>query len=364
MSDYFSGVTFAEQSVTPSDDAIMHRAVLTDGLLRGCAFNYAGSTLSMGVGSLLICGRQARHTAAQSWAVTDATSGFARLLLTADLSRTSTKDAFDQLNESIEYAASLDGFPALEQADINEAGTVYQMELCVVSLGSGGITGIVRTAPQLSGAGFYAPSGFGLGQENANLLTSLAELDTLTKTGFYGLDLPIEDSELAGCYVRKATVSVEGYDGRMTLQRVSVVGTTTSLERWRTAGSWGPWSVQNPPMALGQEYRTTRNWSGQPVYVKRLGFAASNFAAQEVALPHGVSDMGVCIAARAIWKRTDNDLKGWHQLPSSDYSSGQLDGHVEYVNGSSIKFRLGSSLQYRMKQSTETVLVELEYTKQ
>lgn len=36
-----------------------------------------------------------------------------------------------------------DDFPELEQADINVAGTRYQIAVCVVSLGTGGISGIV-----------------------------------------------------------------------------------------------------------------------------------------------------------------------------------------------------------------------------
>lgn len=143
MSEYFSGITFPWQAVTPSDDAVIRRALLADGILSGCKLSYSGSTLTMAAGLMIACGRQFKHAAAQNWAVVDATSGYARLLLTIDTTKTSTKDAFDQISDSIEYASSLDGFPELQQADINNAGTVYQIAVCVVSLGSGGITGIV-----------------------------------------------------------------------------------------------------------------------------------------------------------------------------------------------------------------------------
>ena len=139
----FTGVTFAEQKVTPSDDAIVRRAMLADGILSGCGLSYSGSTLTMAAGHLMACGRQIRHPSSQNWAVVDATSGYARLLLTIDLSRTATKEVFEQVVDTIEYATSPDGFPELEQADINVAGTRYQIEVCVVSLGTGGISGIV-----------------------------------------------------------------------------------------------------------------------------------------------------------------------------------------------------------------------------
>lgn len=150
----FSGVTFPFQAVTPSDDAIIRRRILADSILSGCEFSYSGSTLTMAAGQLIACGRQFRHSLSENWAVTGATSGFARLLLTIDTTKASTKTAFDQINTAIEYATAANGFPALTQADINEAGTIYQVVLCVVSLGAGGITGIVSklNASSLVGA--------------------------------------------------------------------------------------------------------------------------------------------------------------------------------------------------------------------
>ena len=143
MSKNFTGVTFAKQKVTPSDDAIIRRAILPDGILYGCEMSYSGSTLTMAAGQILMCGRQVKHPASQNWAVVDATSGYARLLLTIDLTKTATKETFEQVLDSIEYASSEDGFPDLDQTDINVFGSRYQVVACVVSLGTGGITGIV-----------------------------------------------------------------------------------------------------------------------------------------------------------------------------------------------------------------------------
>ena len=150
MSANFTGVTFKDQSVTPSDDGIIRRALMSAGILYGCDVSYSGSTLTVAAGQLLMCGRQIRHPAAQNWAVVGATSGYARLVLTIDLTRTSTKDTFDQVLDTVEYADSLDGFTALEASDINVSGTRYQVVLCVVSLGSGGITGITSKLPAAS----------------------------------------------------------------------------------------------------------------------------------------------------------------------------------------------------------------------
>ena len=91
----------------------------------------------------MLCGRQINHTESQSWDMSGETSGFARLLLTIDLSRTATEAEFDQVVDSIEYANMMKSFPPLVQDDINVSGTRYQVAACVVSLTAGGISGLV-----------------------------------------------------------------------------------------------------------------------------------------------------------------------------------------------------------------------------
>ena len=51
------------------------------------------------------------------------------------------------MEASIDYASTPDGFPAPEQSEINISGVKYQAEICVVSLSTGGITGVVRRMP-------------------------------------------------------------------------------------------------------------------------------------------------------------------------------------------------------------------------
>ena len=142
MSTNFKGVTFPKQKVTPIDDALIRRRILPDGILQGCELSYSGSTLTMAAGQLMACGRQFRHPVVQNWPVVDATTGFARLLLTVDLTRTSSADTFDQIVDTIEYASAEDGFPELIQEDINYDGSKYQIAICTLSLGAGGITGV------------------------------------------------------------------------------------------------------------------------------------------------------------------------------------------------------------------------------
>ena len=182
---YFAGVTFADQSVTPEDDAIAAGHLYGDGILKNCPFSYSGSTLTMGGGQLMICGRNIRHTAAENWAVVDAASGYARLVLVIDMTQASSQNLFEQVRTEIQYAATVAGFPELTQEDINERGSVYQAVLCVVSLGTGGITGIVSTMKT-------AASG------------------TLEKLGGVSMATASVVLELAGWSNKSQTVSVDG----------------------------------------------------------------------------------------------------------------------------------------------------------
>lgn len=153
MSANFTGVTFPNQKVTPANDAVIRRAIFDDGILTGCDLSYSGSTLTMTAGQFMICGRQIIHPSSQNWAVTEATSGYARLVLTIDVTRTNTKDTFDQVVDEIQYATDANGFADLTTADINATGTRYQVAVCVVSLGPGGITGIASKLDMTEGGG-------------------------------------------------------------------------------------------------------------------------------------------------------------------------------------------------------------------
>lgn len=139
----FAGVTFANQHIAPEDDAAVRRAIFADGILTGCYLAFSGSALTMESGYLMLCGRQIRHADTQSWDTSGHTSGFARLLLTIDLTHTATEEEFNQVADTLEYADTLDNFADLVQEDINASGTKYQVQVCVLSLTSGGINGII-----------------------------------------------------------------------------------------------------------------------------------------------------------------------------------------------------------------------------
>lgn len=50
---------------------------------------------------------------------------------------------------------------------------------------------------------------------------------------------------------------------------------------------WQPWEWENPPMAIGVEYRTTERWDGKPVYTKCVNCGA--LANKMSVIPHNIT---------------------------------------------------------------------------
>lgn len=138
------GVNFTQQRMTPADLGRIFETLFSDGIIQGCAMSYGSATFSVASGYLVAGGKLLCVPSAISRIINQATSGYARLLLTIDLTRTATITSFEQAELTVEYSATSGGFPSLTQSDVNGAGTVYQIVLAVVSLGAAGITGIVE----------------------------------------------------------------------------------------------------------------------------------------------------------------------------------------------------------------------------
>lgn len=164
----YKGINFARQHLVPVDDGNLYRAIFQDGALHGCELSYTGAVLTMAAGYIMAGGRQINTTEAETFTLNEQSSGFARVLLEIDLTMTSTESSFQQVSTIVQYAATKEGFASLVQQDINNGGTVYQMQLALVSLGVGGITEIVEDLPQAELKG-------GSGGLNFSIVTGTSE---------------------------------------------------------------------------------------------------------------------------------------------------------------------------------------------
>jgi hypothetical protein len=173
---------------------------------------YSASTFSLAAGYLIAAGRVMNVPALVYKAVDQATSGYARVLLTIDLTATATKTEFEQAQLNVEYSSTQNGFPSLVQGDINGKDSVYQVVLAVMTLGSGGITGLVSTLDVARPVNAASPSKaetLVLSRWEGNVTT----VDVVGMTeNTHVIITPHPDSVLvwAECMVR-ATAQGEGY---------------------------------------------------------------------------------------------------------------------------------------------------------
>lgn len=140
------GINFENQVVTAKDHGRLFQCTLEDGILSGCDLSFSGTALRIAPGYFLIAGREMKLTANTNVTVDGASSGFARVLVCIDLTQAATSESFEQVDFSVEYAATATGFPVLTQEDVNGSGSIYQFALCVVTLASSGITSIDSSA--------------------------------------------------------------------------------------------------------------------------------------------------------------------------------------------------------------------------
>lgn len=115
-----------------------------------------------------------------------------------------------------------------------------------------------------------APGGFGLGgaivyaPENSD---GASDANLIDATGFY---LAIANAGGGGWnYVFHMQ-----YPSAAALQFSSYVNDTTYSIRKKIRGVWQPWEWVDPPLALGEEYRTTERYLDKPVYVKAVNFGS------------------------------------------------------------------------------------------
>lgn len=172
------GINFDNQIVTAKDHGQLFQCVIEDGILSGCAISYSGTALRITPGYFLVAGREMKLTATNSVTVDGATSGYARILLTIDLTEVATEDTFEQAQFQIQYASAAAGFPELTQEEINSSGTMYQFPLCVVTLAASGITSIYSSAGAaavrlpLIGTDHIANAAVTMGKIASNAVTS------------------------------------------------------------------------------------------------------------------------------------------------------------------------------------------------
>jgi hypothetical protein len=140
MTQYLQGVTFPNQTFTPSEWGQMFEAILPNGILRGCAMTSSGTSFNIAKGAILLKGRLIVIPST----VTESTSptypdGYGRVKLCINTSNTSTSLVNQQAYITTEYSSS-STFPSLTQQDVNDGGTTYEVALATLKYSGGSIS--------------------------------------------------------------------------------------------------------------------------------------------------------------------------------------------------------------------------------
>lgn len=139
-------VTYANQTVTPTNDAIIYeRAIDQNGIFYGCNVTVTSNTVNITGGYGLVCGREFVINS-ESLTVTLAPSGTlqGRLYVRLDLA---DADAPIQL-----LTATGNTLPPLEQdSDVNYTNGTYEMELATFTVGVSALSDVVETFEEVEG---------------------------------------------------------------------------------------------------------------------------------------------------------------------------------------------------------------------
>ena len=139
-------VTYANQTVTPTNDAIIYeKAIDQNGIFYGCNVTVTSNTVNITGGYGIVCGREFVINS-ESISVTLAPSGTlqGRLYVRLDLA---DADAPIQL-----LTATGNTLPALVQDDdVNYTNGVYEMELATFTVGVSSLSDVVETFEEIKG---------------------------------------------------------------------------------------------------------------------------------------------------------------------------------------------------------------------
>lgn len=133
---------WAASNVAPIDDATLYQHFDDRaGILAGCTVAINGTSIHVGAGRGIICGR-VFQIVAEDVPATLGANLLGRLLIRVDTANAGSPITF--------VAQAATPLPALTQEDINKGGTVYEMPLATYNVSATAISDITRVAPVLS----------------------------------------------------------------------------------------------------------------------------------------------------------------------------------------------------------------------
>lgn len=143
------------------------------------------------------------------------------------------------------------------------------------------------------------------------------------------------------------------FHGPVVVSEGSNDGVYHASKKRLTNGTWLPWEYDNPPMVLGNEYRTTEHYMGQPVFKYLFdsfetwrpdgqnGWASSGKAVLFPVEKGGTKNIGLDTGRTYIFSATDNVYGGVAIVQTMDSSVRTITPLVPLANW---KIEAGSGL--------------------
>ena len=142
------------------------------GITKGCELNINTQEISISKGYFFIQGGLLRETTGTSLEIPSET-GFYTLVYEIDLSKTNTKDNFNQGEYKIIKGVS--DFSNLTQQDLDDDGTIYQLPFCQFIIDEQGLSSFLDVRPMLN-YGVYQEKGQVI-YENENGISTSFQLN-------------------------------------------------------------------------------------------------------------------------------------------------------------------------------------------
>jgi len=141
------GLTFDLQSNAGENDAQLCKVVRSNGIESGCAITNTATEIVLGAGYFNVEGRRFQIVGSETVSLlSPIADGYVRTKLVIDMTQAAAP-VFAQGYWDYDYSATLEGFAALTQEDINDGGNthIFEYEVAVHTIESSVVTGLVRS---------------------------------------------------------------------------------------------------------------------------------------------------------------------------------------------------------------------------
>ena len=152
---------FDGSTVSSADDAAIYRTALSDGIINGCNVSHSGANINISAGRVLMCGRTAKFEAEQIQASLIASG---ELIIKIDMEGSTPAEWITRQPQD------------LTQQDINNGGTIYEIQIATYTADESGIKSITRTVPDASTLLDGKPGTYYLNYNNLNNKPTLETL--------------------------------------------------------------------------------------------------------------------------------------------------------------------------------------------